>query len=331
MSFHNPELFFMFLLFPLIIFFYFWAGPKTSATLKFSTVADIKKIPPSLRLKFRHLNLLLLLAGLAFLIVAMAGPRSGKRNAVIRSEGIDIMLCLDISASMKGEDFKPNRLEAAKKVITSFIKKRNNDRIGLVVYGKEAYLQCPLTLDHNILINFVADTDFIPELQKATAVGMGVATSVYHLDKSAAKSKVLVLLTDGENNAGDIDPLTAAEMASTSAIKIYTVGMGTPGVSRIPITIDHPLFGRQQQAIQAKLNEKQLRKIASITDGNYFNARNRDNLEAVYKKIDRLEKTEIKSNQYYEYDEKFFSFLLTGFMLLLLYYILAHTLFRKLP
>ena len=265
----------------------------------------------------RHLPFFLKLTALILLIVAISGPRLGKKNNIIQAKGIDIMLCLDISESMIGEDIQPgNRLTAAKDVISEFILKRKNDRIGLVVFGAQSFLQCPLTLDHSVLNNFVKKVDFIQEIKGKTAIGMALANAVNSIKNSESKSKIIILLTDGANNAGEIDPVTAAEIASSLDIKIYTIGLGKPGISDVPYTQNHPFYGKQTLTFRNNMNDKLLKEISQNTEGIYFNAQNKESLKKVYQEINQYEKTEIETNQYSEYQELFQYFISIALLLL---------------
>jgi len=240
------------------------------------------------------------LAGL-LLVVALARPQSGAAREEVASEGIDIVLALDISGSMRAEDFKPdNRLEVAKRVARSFVSGRSGDRIGVVVFAGGAYTQCPITLDYGIVQTLLAEVDFgrIPD---GTAIGLALATAVNRLRDTEGQSRVVILLTDGQNNAGEIDPVTAAEAARALGVRVYTIGAGTDGPARIPV--DDPLLGRRYTTIDAALDEETLRRIADITGGRYFRATSPEALEAIYAEIDRMERTEVETVQYVQYRE----------------------------
>ncbi|MFC1504634.1 VWA domain-containing protein [Spirochaetota bacterium] len=331
-DFKSPEYFLFFLTYPFIIYYYIKYSSKRKSSIKFSSLHKLKRIKTSPMIRYRHLLFIFRMFAISLLISALARPQTGKKNAFIYSEGIEIMLCLDISDSMKGEDFQPhNRLEVAKEVIGTFVKKRMSDRIGLVVFGKESYLQCPLTLDHGVLIDFIEKISFHPEISAATAVGMAIANSVNSLKKTKAKSKIIVLLTDGVNNAGEIDPETAAQLADTFDIKIYSVGIGKPGRSQVMMRIEDPFFGERVVPMIVEMEEGTLKSISSITKGMYFNAQNKKALEDIYNEIDKLEKTKISTKQYLEYNERYAGFTMLGLLLLLMEILLAHTRFRRLP
>jgi len=266
------------------------------------------------------------------LIIALARPQSGTKASEVLTEGIDIMLCLDTSGSMQALDFKwknerHNRLEVVKKVVSDFIKGRTNDRIGMVVFGEEAFTQCPLTLDYGVLLNFLEQVE-IGMAGDSTAVGSALATCVNRLKERKSKSKVIILLTDGRNNAGSINPQTAAEIAKTFDIKVYTVGVGTEG--EVPFLVD-TIFGKKYMYQRVDLDEETLKEIAAITGGSYFKATNTETLEEIYKKIDQLEKTKVEVKEYMEYEELFGWFLLAGLLCILLEVILRNTRFRKIP
>jgi Ca-activated chloride channel family protein len=236
------------------------------------------------------------------LVAALARPQTGAARVEITSEGIDIVLALDISGSMKAEDFKPNnRLFVAKEVARRFVEGRTGDRIGLVVFAGGAYTQCPLTMDYGILTSLIEAVDFgnVPD---GTAIGMALATSVNRLREAQGKSRVVILLTDGQNNAGEIDPVTAAEAARALGVKVYTIGAGTDGPAQIPV--DDPVFGRRYVTIDASVDEESLRTIAEITGGRFFRATSPEALAAIYRNIDRMEKTEAETVEYIQYDEK---------------------------
>jgi Ca-activated chloride channel family protein len=234
-------------------------------------------------------------------VAALARPQTGAAKVEVKSEGIDIVLALDISGSMKAEDFKPNnRLTVAKEVARKFVEGRAGDRIGLVVFAGGAYTQCPLTMDYGILGSLIESVDFgnVPD---GTAIGMALATSINRLREATGKSRVVILLTDGQNNAGEIDPITAAEAARAMGVKVYTIGAGTNGPAQIPV--DDAVFGRRYVTIDASVDEESLRKIADITGGTFFRATSPEALAAIYRNIDRMEKTEAETVEYVQYDE----------------------------
>ncbi len=264
------------------------------------------------------------------IIIGLARPQSGTRKQEITTEGIDIMLILDVSSSMKAEDFKPkNRLEAAKAVAKEFVQGRNNDRIGLVIFAGEAFTQCPLTLDYGVLTDLLDKIQIAPESWDGTAIGNGIATSVVRLKDSKAKSKVIILLTDGRNNAGEINPLTAAQVAQTFDIRVYTIGAGTRGSAMYPV--DDPLFGRRYVSMPVEIDEDLLRKIADQTGGEYFRATDTEKLRQIYQEINEMEKTKIQVKEFTKYRELYVNYAGAGLILLILEILMLNTILRKLP
>jgi Ca-activated chloride channel family protein len=314
---------------PLYLFWYFRRTKGRGASIRYSDLNLVRKARPSATLKMRHGLAILRAVGLSLLIVGLARPQSGRKSIDVETEGVDIMLVLDISGSMRAEDFKPqNRLHAAKEVIRDFIADRTSDRIGLVVFSRQSFTQCPLTLDYGVLLSFLEQVDF-GMIEDGTAIGLSIANAVDRLKDSKAKSKVAILLTDGVNNAGEIDPLTAAELAKTFGVKIYTIGAGKPGVALYPV--DDPLFGRRYVPLQVQLDEETLKEIAARTGGRYFRAKDTEGLKRIYEEISALEKTEIKVKEYMQYSELFGYFAIYGFVFLAIELILANTKFRRIP
>jgi Ca-activated chloride channel family protein len=263
------------------------------------------------------------------LAFALARPQSGRKGQEISSEGIDIVLALDISGSMRAEDFKPhNRLYVAKQVIKEFIEGRRSDRIGLVVFSKQSFTQCPLTLDYGVLFNFLDKVDF-GMIEDGTAIGLAIANAVNRLRESEAEGKVVILLSDGRNNAGEIDPITAAQAARAMNVKIYTIGAGKPG--NAPYPVDDPIFGRRYIYVENEIDEATLRQIAQITGGEYFRAKDEEGLALIYKQISEMEQTEIKVKEYLQYNELFSNYALAGLLLLVTEIVLANTRYRKIP
>jgi Ca-activated chloride channel family protein len=300
-----------------------------SATIKYSDVRIVKRAARSGRQRYRFVVIAFRLLAVALFITAFARPRSGTEVREITSKGVDIMLCLDISSSMQAEDFKPhNRLYVAKEEIKKFINKRVNDRIGLVVFARYSFTQCPLTVDYGVLLKFVDQVDF-GLIEDGTAIGMALANAVNRLRESDAESKVIVLLTDGDNNAGEIDPPTAANLAAAFDIKIYTIGAGKSGNAMFPY--QDPIFGKRYVYQPTRIDEAALKDIAERTGGRYFRARSGEELEEIYSLIDKLEKTEIKVSTHTQYKELFHWFIYAGLALLVLELLLGNTYFRKLP
>ena len=326
-QFANPMFLWLLLAVPLVAYFMF--RRRREAAIKFSDISLLRNVRRSRRVKNRKILYVLRLLALVLLIIAMARPQAGKKTTEVSSEGIDIMLALDVSGSMKAEDFKPmNRLIAAKEVIKDFVQGRQSDRIGLVVFSRQSFTQCPLTLDYSVLLNFLEQVDF-GMIEDGTAIGMGIANAVNRLRTSEAKSRIIILLTDGINNAGEIDPLTAAQIAKTLGIRIYTIGAGKPGKALYPI--DDPTFGRRYVQIDNELDETQLTQVAESTGGKYFRAKSEDMLKNIYQQISELEKTKFKIKEYLQFDQFFPYFLIAAAIAVLLELVLRETLFRRLP
>jgi Ca-activated chloride channel family protein len=312
-----------------MLLFYFRRKQFQSATLKYSDVRIVKRAARSNRQRYRFVLAVLRVLAVAFLLIAFARPRSGTEVTDVTSEGVDIMMALDVSSSMMAEDFKPhNRLYVAKEELKKFVQKRVNDRIGLVVFARYAYTQCPLTTDYGVLLNFVDQVDF-GSVDDGTAIGMGIATAVNRLRESEAKSKVIILLTDGENNAGEIDPITSANLAQAMNMKVYTIGCGKPGNAMFPV--QDPIFGKRYIYQPTRIDEKTLKEIADRTGGKYYRAKSGEELEGIYSTIDQLEKTEIKIASHVQYRELFHAFIYLGLAFLTLEIVLANSYFRKLP
>ena len=300
-----------------------------TAAVKFSDIRIVSRAARTGRYRFRMILPILRILGVVLLIMAFARPRSGTEIEDITSEGVDIMLCLDVSSSMQAEDFKPyNRLYVAKEEIKKFVNKRQNDRIGLVVFARNSFTQCPLTVDYGVLLRFVDQIDF-GVVEDGTAIGMAIANAVNRLRDSEAKSKIIILLTDGDNNAGEIDPITAANLATAFGIKIYTIGAGKPGNAMFPV--QDPIFGKRYVYQPTRINEEDLKKIAEITGGQYFRARSGEELDEIYSTIDQMEKTKIEVSRHTQYTELFHYFTLAGLALVMLELVLAGSIFRKLP
>lgn len=328
-SFANPCFLLFVLLAPLSLFYYFKKYQKERASIRYSDLGLLKNLKPTKRLKQRHIPIFLRSVVILLLAIALARPQSGTKSTEITSEGIDIILVLDISGSMRAEDFKPyNRLYVAKEVIKDFIKGRQTDRVGLVVFSKQAFTQCPLTLDYDVLLKLLDQVDF-GMIEDGTAIGMAIATGVNRLEQTKAKSKVMVLLTDGINNSGEIDPATAAEVAKTMGVKIYTIGAGKPGSALYPV--QDPIFGKRYIYMENEIDEETLKKIAQLTGGEYFRAKDEKILKRIYQKISELEKTEIKVKEYINYQELFGYFLFLGFGFFLAEIVLANTRYGKIP
>ena len=327
--FANPTAFLAFLLIPLLLLWLWHRRGKQELALTVSDTRLHSRQAGRGRVRLRHLPLVFRLAALAFLVLALARPQSGTRTHEVTSEGVDIVLVIDVSTSMRGEDFRPrNRLEEAKAQAAEFIARRENDRIGLVVFAGQAYTQCPLTLDHTLLLDFLNQVQ-MGVIEDGTAIGSALATGANRLRESTGKSKIMVLLTDGDNNAGSVDPLTAARAAAAIGVKIYTIGVGKDG--KVPYPVDDVLFGRRYQYVETNLDETTLREIAKSTEGRYYRAQNAESLAQIYGEIDKLERSEISSVERIDYNEASTPFLLPVALLLLLEFLLSRVILRRLP
>ena len=317
----NPKLLYLLLLIPVLVGWYIYRLHKSRAALVISTAKHFDNTGKSVKVYLRHLPFALRMLALALAIIALARPQSTNIQRNVTTEGIDIVLSLDVSGSMLARDFKPDRLEAAKSLGINFISGRANDRIGLVIFAGESFTLCPLTTDRATLINQFKAVD-IGVLEDGTAIGSGLATAISRIKDSDAKSKVIILLTDGVNNRGEIAPMTAAEMAKTFGIRVYTIGVGTYGTAPYPVQTP---FGTRYQDVQVEIDEDLLKSIAQMTGGEYFRAINNKALEQVYQKIDQLEKSKIEVNEYAKREEKYRGWLLAAFILLLLEFVLRRT------
>jgi len=292
-----------------------------------SETERLSQMEKSWKVTMRHVVFILRMLAMIFIIFALARPQSSNNLRKINNEGIDIVIALDISGSMLSRDFNPNRIEAAKDVAIKFINGRPTDRIGLVIFSSESFTQCPLTLDHAILINLFKDINS-GMIQDGTAIGSGLATAVSRLKDSDSKSKVIILLTDGVNNMGSIAPLTAAEIAKTFGIRVYTIGIGTEGMAPCPVQTP---FGIQYQNMPVEIDEIVLTKIAEMTNGKYFRATNNQKLHLIYNEIDKLEKSKIDITEYTRKKDEYLWFGLIAICLLLIEMILRYTIFRTIP
>ncbi len=323
----NPDYFYLFLLIPVLTAWYVYRFRKSSPELLFSGLKPFENVSPSLKTKLIHSLFMLRMLALSFLIVALAGPQRISSKSNINIEGIDIVIALDVSGSMRARDFRPDRIGAAKKIAAQFIDGRPNDRIGLVIFSGVAFTQAPLTLDHSMLKSLLREVKS-GMIQDGTAIGDGLATAVSRLKDSKARSKVIVLLTDGVNNSGAIDPETAAELAKMYGIRVYTIGVGSYGYAPYPVQTP---YGIQMQQMKVQIDEALLKKIAQETGGKYFRANNNRKLEAIFKEIDRLEKSKINVQQFRRKYELYFPFALAALLLFVLEVSLRYLVFRKLP
>ena len=327
-EFVNKEFFWLFLLLPIAIAWYIFKRNRQTAALKMSSIKGFKA-GSSLLPKLRPILFILRLLALAFLITALARPRTSDETTRTKTtKGIDIVMAIDVSASMLAKDLKPNRLEALKNVAAQFIQGRPNDRIGLVEYAGESYTKTPITSDKAIVLRSMRDIKYNTIIEGGTAIGMGLATSVNRLKDSKAKSKVIILLTDGVNNSGFIDPKIASELAVEYGIKVYTIGLGTNGMALSPFRV-LPNGSFQYQRIQVEIDEELLNEIADVTGGKYFRATDNRKLKEIYSEINKLEKTEIEELKFTTYDEKFRPLVLIALGLVLLEMLLRVTLFRS--
>ena len=327
-EFLNKEFFWLFLLLPLAVLWYVFKRKQQTAELKISSIKGFK-VESSLLPKLRPLLFVLRLVALSFLIVALARPRTSDETTKTKTtKGIDIVMAIDVSASMLAKDLLPNRLEALKNVAAEFIKGRPNDRIGLVEYAGESYTKTPITSDKGIVLRSLRDIKYNTIIEGGTAIGMGLATSVNRLKDSKAKSKIIILLTDGVNNSGFIDPKIASELAVEYGIKVYTIGLGTNGMALSPYSI-LPNGSFQYRRVKVEIDEELLNEIADVTGGTYFRATDNKKLKEIYNEINKLEKTEIEEIKYTTYDEKYRPLILIALGLLLIEVVLRFTVFRS--
>ena len=326
-EFANPEYFWLLVLLVPMILWYVLREKKSYADLQFSSLRAFKGIRHTGKIWMRHLLFVLQVLAIFFLVVALARPQSSNNWQTYTSEGIDIVLALDISGSMLARDFTPDRLEAAKEVATKFILERPQDKIGLVIFAGESFTQCPLTTDQAVLVNLMREVQS-GMIEDGTAIGLGLANAVNRLKDSPAKSKVVILLTDGVNNRGAIAPLTAAELAKAYGIRVYTIGVGTYGEA--PYLVQTP-FGVELRNVPVEIDEEVLQQIAHLTDGKYFRATDNNKLKQIYQEIDQLEKSKIEVKHFSKKEEQYFIFGLVGLFLLITQALLRYTLLRKIP
>lgn len=327
MIFANIEYLFLLLLLIPYIVWYILRRKKNEATLQISDARVYAHTPKSYKIYLLHLPFILRIVALIMIILVLARPQSTNKWQSSEIEGIDIMLTIDVSTSMLAEDLKPNRLEAAKDVAAEFINGRPNDNIGIVVFAGETFTQCPLTTDHTVLLNLFQGirTGIIED---GTAIGMGIANAVTRLKDSKAKSKVIILLTDGTNNRGDISPLTAAEIAKSFGIRVYTIGVGTNGTAPYPYPT---AMGVQYINMPVEIDEKMLTQIASATDGQYYRATSNSKLKEVYEQIDQLEKTKLNIREYSKRQEEYRLFAFIAFLCILFEVLLRNSILKKIP
>lgn len=325
-EFASPHFLFALIIIPLFIVWYIFNCNKQQAYVRFSDTGFFNKLPKSWKTYFRHIVFVLEVAALALFIIALARPQSSSKNQKINVEGIDIVLAMDISSSMLAADLKPDRLEASKAVASDFVSGRPGDRIGLVVFSGETFTQVPLTTDHGMMLNMLRGMK-CGMLEDGTAIGDGLSSAISRLKDSDAISKVVILLTDGDNNAGSIDPSTAAEMAKIFGIRVYTIGAGTRGTA--PYPVQTPFGGVKYQQVEVNINEDLLRQIAEETGGKYFRAESNEKLQQIYDEIDKMERSKIEVNEFKRLHEEFYPLVKWGIFLLILSFILKNTIFKS--
>lgn len=322
----NPEWFYLLWALPFALIVYFWRFyAKRTPSVTFSNLQHFDSIRGNYRVVLLGLSPIILLSGLALTIVSLARPQLENTIVERKAEGIDIMLVLDISTSMKAEDLKPNRFDAAKMVAKDFVDKRISDRIGLAIFAKKSFTVVPPTLDYELVKKLIDEVE-MGIVEDGTAIGMGLATGVNRLKDSKAVSKVVILLTDGQNNAGEVDPVTAADLAASYEIKIYTIGAGTKGMAPYPMV--DAVFGKRYQNILVDIDEDMLREIARKTGGEYFRATDTESLAQIYSQIDALERTEVDELIYTDYKDLYYQYLFPGLVLIIIGYLLDRSFLR---
>ncbi len=326
-SWANPEYFYLLLLIPLFVVWYWLRQGKNVPEMRYSALKGFEGVKQTLRVRLRHLLFVLRMLTLALLIVALARPQSVSSRQDVSIKGIDIVLAMDVSSSMLARDFKPDRLEAAKDIASDFISKRPNDRVGLVIFSGEAFTQVPLTTDHAMIKTMFSEIKS-GIIEDGTAIGDGLATAVSRLKDSKAVSKVIILLTDGVNNAGSVDPISGAELAKLYGIRVYTIGIGTEGYAPYPVQTP---FGTQMQQMKVQIDEDLLKKIAAETGGEYFRATDNRKLKKIFEQIDKMEKSKIDVQEFKKKHEMFFPFALAAFLLFLIEVGLRYLYFRRWP
>ncbi len=326
-SWANPDYLYLLLLIPLLTAWYWYRHRSSTPEMRFSGLRAFQGMKKSLKVRFIHSLFVLRMLALALLIVALARPQSISSKQNINIEGIDIIIALDVSGSMLARDFKPDRITAAKNIASAFISMRPNDRIGLVIFSGEAFTQVPLTTDHAMIINMFRDVKS-GMIEDGTAIGDGLATSISRLKDSKAISKVIILLTDGVNNAGSIDPLSAAEMAKLYGIRVYTIGIGSHGYAPYPVQTP---FGIRMQQMKVQIDEQLLKNIATETGGKYFRATDNRKLKEIFTEIDKLEKSKIDVQEFNKKYEMFFPFAFAALILFVLEVMLRYLVFKRIP
>ena len=326
LEFVNPKLLWLLVMLPIAIAWYLLRYKKQEASVRFSDMSGFTLLPKTWKAYLRHLLFALRMAALALLIVALARPQSSSTNSTSNIEGIDIVMAMDVSGSMLARDLKPDRLTAAKNVASDFVKGRPGDRMGLVIFSGESFTQVPLTTDHGVMLNMLAEMKN-GLIDDGTAIGDGLATAISRLKDSEAISKVVILLTDGLNNAGSVDPYTAAEIAKLYGVRVYTIGVGSYGTAPYPVQTP---FGTQLQQMKVEIDEKLLASIANSTGGKYFRATSNQKLDEVYQEIDKLERSKIEVTEFRRLHEEFYPLVAWALALLLMEFLLRKTIFRTL-
>ena len=319
MEYSNPEWFWALVFVPVIIGLYLYRFfTKKRSSITFSSIHYFEGMSGNWKSHLHWLTFTFFVAGIVFLIIALARPQYKLTTIERNAEGIDIVLVLDMSSSMKAEDLKPNRFEASREVAKQFVDKRLSDRIGLVTFAMKSFTVCPPTLDYRLLKQLIDEVQ-MGIIEDGTAIGMGIATAINRLKDSEAKSKVIIILTDGDNNAGEIDPVTAADLALTYGIKIYTIGAGTRGTA--PFPVQDPIFGPRYRNIQVNIDEEMLTRVAELTGGKYYRATNTEQLAQIYDQIDELEKSKVEEIIYTDYEDRYPLFLAISISLLMVGFI----------
>jgi len=326
-NFKHPELLWLFLLVPIMIFYYWKIKRYHRPRITISSTEPFQNYRPTFRQRLLNLPIALRVLAVCLMIVALARPQSSSRGSNVTTEGISIVIALDVSTSMLAEDLKPNRIEAAKRVALDFIKGRPNDLIGLVIFSGESFTQCPITSDHSVLINLMKDIKPGMVLD-GTAIGEGLATAVARIKDTKTKSKVVILITDGVSNMGSISPSTAGEIARTFGIRVYGIGTGTIGMAPYPFKTP---FGIQYQNVDVQIDDELLTQIASITDGKYFRATNNKKLQTIFNEIDKMEKTKVEVTEFKRYTEEYLPWLLAACVCIIIELLMRYTWLRNLP
>jgi len=329
LHFADPWILLLLLIIPLLIWRHIRRQRQGEGSLRFASTVALEGVRPPWTVRFRHLLFGMYMLALALCIVGLARPQEGTEEEEVLTEGVDIIVALDASGSMAAEDFEPrNRFFVAKLVVQQFVEGLKHDRVGLIVFAGKAFTRCPLTLDYGVLLN-VLDEVQLGTIEDGTAIGNALATCLNRLRESKAKSKVIILVTDGVNNRGEIQPLDAAEIARTLGVKVYTVGIGSHGTARIPVK--DPNYGQVYVNMRVEIDEASLTRIAEMTGGIYYRATDKPSLEKIFQEIGRLEKTRIEVKSYTHYDERFFDLLVPALGLALIAVIAGSTRFAKVP